>query len=635
MSIPLTTDICAAAEINLDDLEPHHEEQLFDLLRTVPSAIYCLHRLSLHADTLDTNHGFNRNIVQGINLICNTFSDFHSSMDTVNLAAKNMQMMLGEAGQQIFNQTINLDEPLTQIFDLFDACMSAMQSTAAVGSQKMAVIENRMHQCLEFLNYFCQQLIQYEHDSNESLNRLDLDRELIASRNDFSFHRQKELQERKRKIDDSVAEIETSFHSAVAEVRCDGKLLAADIAIEMAFDVIFFFVPFLNAVEFVDEAVVVVRYLAKQVARYTEVGSSKFFACFKKNESNEIGDDSDEKKRTVYKYFEMISEFVDEFEQFLSEDDGRLAYSIVSVAKLQTELKWKLITFLELLSNLPESRMLGKLMGLCICGVAVCEMVEKLEFKQTDPTTAEADQIADEIRKFIITAQEFVIEAEHFSKNLADSKRDQVHWYHVLWNGFTGYRTKNKLLLVQTTSEAIQNEENRLRAVKRNLRKEIVQGKSRELHETVLQMRKSQQNSRLQSVLELQVIVAELKSVWNTLCVQFGYVEVLLRSAAEKICCNNFNNSDFVGVRYAAYHSAFEAVKLFDNLSKFTNAYLAISNKYFLPLLISLSQSIEQDGCDPDLAEVRKIEFEDKIIRVVLAIEESFLMSNTSIISFQ
>lgn len=213
---------------------------------------------------------------------------------------------------------------------------------------------------------------------------------------------------------------------------------------------------------------------------------------------------------------------------------------------------------------------------------------------------------------------QFTAEAEAFENGTTPVfKQHSAPWYEIFLNGFTGYAAKRKLIMTQTISERIQNEEKRLKPIKRAMRNEIRDQRYRRIDDTILQIRQNSEESKMNFILDTQEQVANMTQVWGQVCSDFSPVEVLLKHANEKMSNIRLTTSSSKWERFIAYQQAFEGVKMFGELSKFTKAYLAISQNHFMPMLAVLTESIDTEGKNVNWIDIQTTIFEDKMMSAI------------------
>lgn len=382
------------------DLSIQQKETLSDLLYVVPRAMRTLLNLSLNSSLSSNNDQFDSPIIKGIQMLCNVVSELHCSMDFVYCVESNMQIMLADVGHQILTEMDDETDDRsnassTRLCEMFEISMNCLQVASGVAAQKIAFNENRIKAILAYWSLLLERLLQKKHDTKVTLDQLEIERENIAIQNAVSQMKQTELREREEKINRSILETNNQFHAAISEVRCDKTLLAVDVGVELTLDVLFTLIPFMKAVQFVDKAVVVGRFLLRKVTTLTPAIHRAFLRIFRKNQVASETEDTPEDKHRVYTRCDTLQDYVDDFNSFI--DDGKLAPSI-NLHRL-TELKWKLTTFLNDVHNLPECRTLHVLMTICLCGLSICESLQVLECEIVNFTTPEDDQIVHEIQK--------------------------------------------------------------------------------------------------------------------------------------------------------------------------------------------------------------------------------------------
>lgn len=224
-------------------------------------------------------------------------------------------------------------------------------------------------------------------------------------------------------------------------------------------------------------------------------------------------------------------------------------------------------------------------------------------------------------------ANEFIAEGEAFEKATSPESIHSVSWFHIFFNGFTGCKAKKKLYLAQTMAKCVESDKNRLEPIDRNLRKVLVENRYRKLEDTILQINQVQGKSKLNLILNMQEHIANMMQVWGKICTMFSHMEVLFRHANEKMTSISIKSSSSNFERLMAYQRAFEGVKMFEDLSKFTKVYLTISKQHFMPMLASLTKAIDYEGKDLGWIILQKTAFEDKmdVFQNFLAIEYSKL----------
>lgn len=145
----------------------------------------------------------------------------------------------------------------------FDQSLAGLRSQSTLLDDSFTKIEDTFNHLFRSLNQLIEELLHDEHigkeiKSNllEGIKEIDGQMSLLKTR---SAEREESIQRQR----DVVNGLHKDFCARIAQLP-DCELAAADFAIELAMDIVFYCVPFLKAVEFLDEALVLSRYFLRK-----------------------------------------------------------------------------------------------------------------------------------------------------------------------------------------------------------------------------------------------------------------------------------------------------------------------------------------------------------------------------------
>lgn len=260
-----------------------------------------------------------------------------------------------------------------------------------MGCMKTTTMTAQLEKCCKNLALICEYLLEAESNTNDQLVELGHLRSKLDLDNNHQRTQFDEFSSQVAEIKTEISSQQEAIHSGLGEVKLDPILLATDVSLELAMDVVFFMVPFLRAAEFLDEALVAGRYLAKQIAKFKPL----IDRCFKSSKRESKKDKK--AKLEAYAHSKTLIEFSDRMEDFIDEE-GRLNVDLLR-SKEHNVIRQQLGFYIEIVSQLPETTVLGELLTILVSGRSICHLLETVRKARIDGTTSEADELVEEIRQ--------------------------------------------------------------------------------------------------------------------------------------------------------------------------------------------------------------------------------------------